>query len=116
MNKINTASKLCKICHLEKPLTEFSKDSQLKSGISNRCKACDKEKNSKRYKGFSWKDVKDAYPITPESELAGLYGTSDVRVKGKLVMRKGQVLDEAWYQRKLDKLRKGRRKKGEKNG
>ncbi len=112
----NTDSKPCKICHLEKPLTEFSKDSQLKSGISNRCKACDKEKNSKRYKGFSWKDVKDACPTTPESELAGLYGTSDVRVKGKLVMRKGQVLDEAWYQRKLDKLRKGRRKKGEKNG
>ncbi len=92
MNK-STDSKPCRVCHLEKPLTEFSKDTQLKSGISNRCKTCDKIKNSKRSnKGFTWKDAADI-PATPESELTDLYGTSDVWTKGKLVMRKGKVLD-----------------------
>jgi len=58
-------------------------------------------------KGFTWKDVSDI-PATPESDFLGLYGTSDVRVRGKLVMRKGKILDEGWYQKKLRRLEKGR--------
>jgi len=105
MNKPTT--KPCKICHITKPLTEFSKDSQVKSGISNRCKTCDKIKNSKRTrKGFTWQDV-SGLSLDIQDEFAGLYGTSDVRVRGRLVMREGKVLDEKWYQRKLRRLKKG---------
>ena len=104
---INTNSKPCKICHITKPLTEFGKDAQVKSGISNRCKACDKIKNAKRKRvGFIWQDVKNLSE-TLEEKFDGLYGTSNVKVKGKLVMRKGKVIDEAWYQKKLNRLKKG---------
>lgn len=105
----NTNSKPCKICHTTKPLTEFGKDAQVKSGISNRCKACAKVKNAKRKRvGFTWKDAQQL-TTTPEEKFDGLYGTSNVKVKGKLVMRKGKILDEAWYQKKLRRLRKGKR-------
>ena len=107
MNKF-IDSKRCKICYKEKLLTEFSKDSQVKSGISNRCKACDKIKNSKRGKGFTWKDATDI-PATPESDFTDLYGTCDVWARGKLVMKGGKVLDEEWYRGKLRRLKKGRK-------
>lgn len=104
----NINSKPCKICHITKPLTEFGKDAQVKSGISNRCKACDKMKNAKRKrKGFNWQDIQQL-TTTPEEEFIDLYGSVDVKHKGKWVMKKGKVLDEAWYQKKLDRLKKGR--------
>lgn len=109
-------SKPCKVCHKTKPLTEFSKDSQLKSGIKNHCKVCDKKINKKNYyqkkgrqlKGFNWQDFK-SLSSTLEDEFDGLYGNSDIKVKGKLVMRKGQILDEEWYKSKLYQLKKGRK-------
>ncbi len=102
-------SKPYKVCYTEKPLTEFSKDSQLKSGISNRCKACDKIKNSKRSgnKGFTWEDVK-ALTLTPEEEFSDLFGNCNIWAKGKLVMKKGVVIDEEWYRGKLERLRRGK--------
>jgi len=60
-------------------------------------------------KGFTWKDVSDMSPTPPESELTDLYGTSDVRVRGHLVMKAGTVVDEEWYRGKLERLRRGRR-------
>ncbi len=117
LRKISTTSKPCKICHTVKPFTEFCKNSQIKSGISNRCKACDKIKNSKRIKGkgWGWKDIKSLSP-TLEQEFDDLFGSCNVWAKGKLVMRKGEILDEEWYQKKLCQLGKGRRKeKGENN-
>ena len=109
MNKINADSKPCKICHIIKPLTEFSKDSQVKSGVSNRCKSCDKIKNSKRTKkGFTWKDVQQL-TTTPEEEFEWLYGGADVEHKGKWVMKKGKVIDKKWYQKKLNRLKKNKK-------
>ena len=110
MVNIGATSKSCKICHLEKPLTEFSKDSQLKSGTSNRCKACDKVKNTKQRpgKGFDWNDVK-IIALTPEHDFQTIFGGGDIEVKGKLVMKAGKVLDEEWYQGKLRQLKKGRK-------
>lgn len=111
----NIDSKPCKICHLTKALTEFSKNSQLKSGISNRCKACDKKQNDKRFPqtrqtiGFSWQDISKGLLLSLEEEFNGLYGNSTIREKGKLVMSKGKVLDQEWYQGKLSKLEKGRK-------
>lgn len=103
----NIDSKPCKICHIIKLLAEFSKDSQVKSGVSNRCKSCDKIKNSKRTrKGFTWQDVQQL-TTTPEEEFRDLYGKVDVKHKGKWVMKKGKVLDKTWYQRKLRRLEKG---------
>ena len=60
-------------------------------------------------KGFTWKDATDCCPTTPEDDFTALYGTSDVRVKGRLVMRKGKILDIKWYQKKLRRLEKGRK-------
>ena len=60
-------------------------------------------------KGWNWKEIDKCCPATPESDFADLYGTSDVRVMGKLVMRGGKVIDEGWYQKKLRRLKKGRR-------
>ena len=102
-------SKPCKICHITKPLTEFSKDSQVKSGISNSCKACDKIRNAKRKrrKGFNWQDVTKGFLTTAEEEFEGLYGNSTVKHKGKLVMKKGKVIDKKWYKKKLARIKKG---------
>ena len=59
--------------------------------------------------GFTWKDINKASSSTLEEEFNGLYGVSDVRVKGRLVMSKGKILDTKWYQKKLAKLKRGRR-------
>lgn len=111
----NTDSKPCKICHKIKSLKEFSNNAQIKSGISNRCKACDKKQNAKRFPrkrrtvGFSWQDITKGLLLSLEEEFDGLYGNSTIRIKGKLVIKKGKVLDEEWHQKKLLQLRKGRR-------
>ena len=59
--------------------------------------------------GFTWQDISKAGSSTLEEEFNGLYGVSDVRVKGRLVMRKGKILDIKWYQEKLARLKRGRR-------
>lgn len=105
----NIDSKPCKICHIIKPLSEFSKDLQCKDGISNRCKACDKIKNSKRRrKGFNWQDVTKGLSLTVEEEFKSLYGGADVKHKGKFVMKKGIILDKKWYKKKLLRIKKFR--------
>ena len=104
-------SKICKVCHVKQPLTNFSKDSQLKSGLSNRCKTCDKIKNGKRsYRKrqsvLGWQEVTKRLSPSPEEQFKDLYGNADVEHKGKLVMEKGKILDEKWYQRKLLYIKK----------
>ena len=41
--------KICKVCGIEKPLTEFSKKTGMKDGHLNQCKSCEKEINNKWY-------------------------------------------------------------------
>jgi len=45
--------------------------------------------------------------LTINEEFKGFYRGSDVEVKGKVVMQKGKVVDEEWYQEKLSSIRKG---------
>lgn len=33
-------NKICKYCHLDKPIEEFSKDKYYKMGITHKCLAC----------------------------------------------------------------------------
>lgn len=60
-------------------------------------------------KGFTWKDVSELSPTTAEEEFYNLFGNCNIWVKGKLVMKKGKIIDNKWYQKKLRQLRKGRR-------
>lgn len=41
--------KVCTRCKIEKELSEFSKNSALKSGLLSKCKTCDKEKGRRYY-------------------------------------------------------------------
>ena len=108
MNK--SITKPCNICHIPKPLTEFTKDPQCKLGVTNRCKICTKEYHKKYYqrtrgKGFNWRDFKDL-SLTPEEEFNYLYGGADVEVEGKLVMKEGKIIDKKWYEKKLARIKK----------
>jgi len=59
-------------------------------------------------KGWNWKEINQCCPATPEEEFSDLFGNSNIRVKGKLVIKGGKVVDEEWYRGKLERLRKGR--------
>ena len=103
--------KPCKTCGKMKFLALFSKNSALKSGFSNYCRACSKKKWLKYKKehgiklppGFCQEDAKEV-PLSPEEKFLDSYADSDVIVKGVLVMQKGKVLDDKWYQEKLARL------------
>ena len=113
--KTKILSKPCRLCHKVKSLVKFSRDAGYKLGIKTYCKLCEKGLNKKYYqkrkrnlKGFNWQDVSKGLTLTAEDEFDSLYGNSDVRIKGKLVMRKGNIIDEKWYQKKLAQIKKGR--------
>lgn len=111
MNKLIT-SKPCRICHVPRPLKEFSRDAGFKSGIKTYCKLCEKGINRRNYqkkkrsKGFSWQDVSKKLTATAEEEFDWLYGGADVEANGKLVMKKGKVIDKEWYRKKLAHIKK----------
>lgn len=42
-------TKICTKCHIEKPITEFHKDSGKKDGLRNDCKCCAKVKAKQHY-------------------------------------------------------------------
>lgn len=109
--------KPCNICHLPKPLSQFSKNKQRKDGLSNHCRDCTKKKWLKYKKehgiklplGFSYEDAKEV-PLSPEEKFMDFYADSDVTVKGVLVMQNGKVLDDEWYQKKLKRFSRPSRK------
>lgn len=45
----SSVGKVCRICKKHLPYTEFSKSKRRSDGYNQLCKACDKEKNKKRY-------------------------------------------------------------------
>lgn len=59
-------------------------------------------------KGWNWKDITECCPTTAEEEFYELFGNCNIRVKGKLVMKKGVIIDKEWYRGKLERLRRGR--------
>jgi len=107
-------SKICSKCHLEKSLSQFNKDSSLKSGISSYCKACSRIKwlEYKARRGIITKSggfsQEDALPVKvpPEEEFQDIFGGADYVSKGKYVMKEGRILDEKWYQKKLKCIKK----------
>ena len=53
--KQNKVTKVCTLCGIEKPKTEFNKDSKGKNGLSSRCKLCTRA-SDKEYKARLVKD------------------------------------------------------------
>lgn len=104
--------KRCRKCCTLKPLAEFYKDPKGRLGRRSSCKDCTKKREKKKYyqkrksEGVNWIEVSKALSLSPEEKFELLYGGSTVRVKGKLVMKKGKVIDEKWYQKKLNRLKK----------
>ncbi len=105
--------KACTSCGVEKPLGKFSKNSQLKSGLNSRCKACDKLKNAKRKSkvAIGWDDIAKM-SFSPEQEFEWLYGGATVNNNGHFFMKDGVVLDQKWYKSKIDRIKKGTRLRG----
>lgn len=50
-------TKACRICQLEKPLSDFRKQSASKDGHKAYCKPCDDEYNKKNYRGKADKRI-----------------------------------------------------------
>ena len=49
MDQSTILTKVCNTCHIEKPLTEYFKDSECRLGHKNRCRSCDRIYARARY-------------------------------------------------------------------
>ena len=108
-------SKICSRCHLEKPLSQFNKDSSLKSGFASYCKACSRIKwleykerhNITKIGGFSNEDARPVR-VSPEEKFQDIFASVEYYIfGGKYVMKEGKILDQKWYQKKLAHIKKG---------
>lgn len=43
-------TKVCQLCSIDKPVSEFNKNSRKSDGLQNRCRSCTKEYNNQSYK------------------------------------------------------------------
>ena len=78
--------KVCRKCKIEKPDTEFSKDSRDKSGLQARCKKCNLEYRVENKSALAAKDK--AYKAANKEKISARGVIARAANKEKIIMRK----------------------------